>query len=99
MGKKHSGKRRNCSLRAISPFPTVFSKGVFSRGVKGVIVWKWVKQIKSFDPMSACADCAGWHGSILFANKLTISLLLTAQEAFVDGVDQDQTARSVQSDL
>ena len=22
---KHSGKRRNCSLRAISPFPTVFS--------------------------------------------------------------------------
>ena len=23
--KKHSGKRRNCSLREISPFPTVFS--------------------------------------------------------------------------
>ena len=22
---KHCGKRRNCSLRAISPFPTVFS--------------------------------------------------------------------------
>ena len=34
MGKKHCGKRRNCSLRAISPFPTVFSKGLFSRGVK-----------------------------------------------------------------
>ena len=28
------GKRRNCSLRAISPFPTVFSKGLFPRGVK-----------------------------------------------------------------
>ena len=28
------GKRRNCSLRAISPFPTVFSKGLFARGVK-----------------------------------------------------------------
>ena len=27
-------KRRNCSLRAISPFPTVFSKGLFPRGVK-----------------------------------------------------------------
>ena len=26
MGRKHCGKRRNCSLRAISPFPTVFSK-------------------------------------------------------------------------
>ena len=32
--RKHCGKRRNCSLRAISPFPTVFSKGLFARGVK-----------------------------------------------------------------
>ena len=30
MGRKHCGKRRNCSLRAISPFSTVFSK-VFKR--------------------------------------------------------------------
>ena len=29
MGRKHYEKRRNCSLRAISPFPTVFSKGLF----------------------------------------------------------------------
>ena len=34
LGRKHYGKRRNCSLRAISPFPTVFSKGLFPRGVK-----------------------------------------------------------------
>ena len=33
-GRKHCGKRRNCSLPAISPFPTVFSKGLFPRGVK-----------------------------------------------------------------
>ena len=33
-GRKHYGKWRNCSLRAISPFPTVFSKGLFPRGVK-----------------------------------------------------------------
>ena len=33
-GRKHCGKRRNCSLRAISPFPTVFSEGLFPRGVK-----------------------------------------------------------------
>ena len=26
MGRKHCGKGRNCSLGAISPFPTVFSK-------------------------------------------------------------------------
>ena len=30
---------------------------------------------------------------------LTFSLLLTTQEAFVDSVDQDQTAQNVQSDL
>ena len=33
-GRKCCGKRRNCSLRAISPFPTVFSKGLFPKGVK-----------------------------------------------------------------
>ena len=33
-GRKHCGKRRNCSLRAISPFPTVFFKCIFPRGVK-----------------------------------------------------------------
>ena len=32
--KKHGGKRRNCSLRAISPFPTVFSKDLYCRPVK-----------------------------------------------------------------
>ena len=42
--RKHWGKRRNCSLRAISPFPTVFSKrlilrirknqGLFGKGLK-----------------------------------------------------------------
>ena len=44
MGRKHCGKRRNWSLRAISPFPTVFSKGLFPGASKGVIVWEWVKQ-------------------------------------------------------
>ena len=33
-GRKHCGKRRNCSLRAISPVPTVFSKGLLPGGVK-----------------------------------------------------------------
>ena len=31
---ENTGKRRNCSLRAISPFPTVFSKGLFPGGIK-----------------------------------------------------------------
>ena len=33
-GRKHCVKRRSCSLWAISPFPTVFSKGLFHKGVK-----------------------------------------------------------------
>ena len=33
-GRKHCGKRRNCLLRAISPFPTVFAKGLYCRHVK-----------------------------------------------------------------
>ena len=33
-GRKLSGKRRNCSLQAVSPFPKVCSKGLFPRGVK-----------------------------------------------------------------
>ena len=44
MDRKHCGKRRNCSLRAIFPFPTVFSKdllqtrknqGLFGKGLNG----------------------------------------------------------------
>ena len=42
--RKHCGKRRNCSLRAISPFPTMFSKAVWcwyikisNYGVKGYL--------------------------------------------------------------
>ena len=33
-GRKHCGKRRNCLLQAISPFPTVFSKDLYGRHVK-----------------------------------------------------------------
>ena len=32
--EKHCGKRRKCWLPAFSPFPTMFSKGFFSRVVK-----------------------------------------------------------------
>ena len=32
--RKHCGKRRNCSKRAISPFHTAFSKDLFCRQVK-----------------------------------------------------------------
>ena len=34
MGRKHCGKRRNCSLQAIFPFPRVFSKDFYCQHVK-----------------------------------------------------------------
>ena len=34
MGREHCGKKRPCSLRAISPFLTVFSKDLYCRHVK-----------------------------------------------------------------
>ena len=34
MDRKHCGKRRNCSLQAISPLPTVFSKDLYFRHIK-----------------------------------------------------------------
>ena len=33
-GRKPCGKKRNCSLRTISPFPTVISKDLYCRHVK-----------------------------------------------------------------
>ena len=42
--RNHCRKRRNCSLRAISPFPTVFSKDLYCRHVKTGLVWERVKR-------------------------------------------------------
>ena len=42
--RKHWGKRRNCSLWAISPFPTVFSKDIYGRHVKKGLVWERKKK-------------------------------------------------------
>ena len=41
-GRKHCENRRNCSLRAISPFSQCFQKACFPEASKGVIVWEWV---------------------------------------------------------
>ena len=37
---ENTGKRRNCSLRAISSFPTVFSKDLCCKQVKTGLVWE-----------------------------------------------------------
>ena len=72
-GKNHREKGRNYLLRAISPFPTAFSKDLHSRHVD--------------------------RNQGLLGKGFTLSLLMTAQEAFMDNVDLDQTAQNVQSDL
>ena len=33
-GRKPCGKRRNCSIGVVSPFPTVFSKELYCRHIK-----------------------------------------------------------------
>ena len=43
--RKHFGKMRNCLLRAISLFPTVFSKDLYYRHVKPGLVWERLKLI------------------------------------------------------
>ena len=44
MGRKHCGKRRNCSLKGpISPFTTVLLKDLYNRHVKSSLVWERVK--------------------------------------------------------
>ena len=44
------GKRRNCSLRVISPFPTGSSKGV--------IVWEWVNSLPDLYSTLGFSDSA-----------------------------------------
>ena len=62
MGRKHSGKKRNCSLQAISPFPTVFSKDLYCRHVKTRLIdWERVKtlldnKILALSKLKAFAD-------------------------------------------
>ena len=51
MGRKHCGKRRNCSLWAISPFPTVFSTDFSCRHVKTPgLFGKGLKHFMGFTP-------------------------------------------------
>ena len=56
IGRKHWAKRRNCSLRAISPFPMVFSKDLYCRHEKKQDLlgkgfnfsWRWKLKLRQF---------------------------------------------------
>ena len=57
MDRKHCGKRRNCSLRAISPFPTVFSKDLYYTHVQPGLVWERVNSL----PNDKILDWSKWE--------------------------------------
>ena len=48
LSRKHCGKRRNCLLRAISPFPTMFSEAVLLMCLtitrRQILDWSKLKQ-------------------------------------------------------
>ena len=47
-------KRRNAGYQHFLLFPKCFVKASFPDMSKGVIVWKWVKYSKMFQPISDC---------------------------------------------
>ena len=86
--RKHYGKRRNCSLRAISPFPKVFSKSLFPRGVKRVIVWEWVKGV--YLDFSRLTELKNLYITEIYMKKQYISSIInnhkTTKKEFFYGV-------------
>ena len=46
-GRKHCGKRRNCSSQAISPFPTVFSKDLCCRHITRGPWWSYIAHLST----------------------------------------------------
>ena len=61
-------KRRNCSFRAISPVPKVFSKDLYCRYVKTRGVWERVNRRNLFETVQYCrvvysdASSEGYEG-------------------------------------
>ena len=75
MGGKHCGKRRNCSLRAISPFPTVFSKELYCRHVKTrACLGKGLKTIQSINQPVGLPENS--RKSVHFIHVRDLSLLI-----------------------
>ena len=50
-GRKHCGKRKNCSLRTISPLSTVFSEDLCGRQGKSGLVWKGLMTLMKSRPL------------------------------------------------
>ena len=94
---KHSGKKEKMPVTINFPVSTLLLH---------VSLWKTNSMFVTLNFSSASAfnlDKAkillSAERLALFNDGLTLSLLLTTLEAFVDSVDQDRTAHNVQCDL
>ena len=75
MGRKHCGKRRNCSLQAISLFPTVFSKFCFPGRQTVSLCGNGLNTCQIFLLLSEhypglCMHPESWHQEQLPATKI-----------------------------
>ena len=80
MGRKHCGKRRNCSLQAISPFPSVFKRLVSQGHQKVSLCGNGLKHcgtrrimLSSFNPktdLAIGATCKCWGRKEFYCLKV-----------------------------
>ena len=68
MGRKHCGKRRNCSLRAISPYPSVFKRPVLQTHKTDSLFGKELKTLRkeTFENIVGKEENAGNQHFLLF---------------------------------
>ena len=71
-GRKHCGERRNCSLRAIFPFP--------AETLKRVLVWERVKRITISSDLVACLKRFRLWGITLSSHHECIAQLFIKRE-------------------
>ena len=66
----------NCSLRAISPFPTVFSKDLYCRHLKPGLVWERVNSKKQVENNVGRGEIARYEQFFSFSNSIFKRLVL-----------------------
>ena len=72
-GRKLCGKRRNCLLWAISPFPRVFLKDLYSRHIKIRIVWERVKMHLKWEQVPCRVENIVRKGEIACSSNFSFS--------------------------
>ena len=78
MVRKHCGKRRNCSSRAISPFPIVFSKGLTLQTRKNQgLFGKGLRRFSTFFHLYMLSRNSFYQCSTQFLNSLSKPQLLS----------------------